>query len=417
MTASPDGASPAGTAETAFLAFAERSRARLSGCALLLTGDADRAERLAGSAVARRYPLGREPDAWTAALRDLVRGRPALLDPPWAPRDRVQLVDAARAPLAPLLDELQRVAPRPRAALVLRAYAGLTSAQVAEVLGTEAATVDEETRQAVEVLAERRPERRDPGRLAAELAAVAGSRSVEPGSAAVDLAHARLLVRRGRLRRGTALLAAVAVAVLVVVGVVRTSEPPPVASAPATTAPASTPSPSRHPDVVSARCDIKNPECQATVMREWRTQMARVTVDHVDSSGRYFTGYSFSYDSRYETPSFWKGGDGALGLEVFRLTGGATEVYLQIATGYPQAVRCGRTTGQRCTSMRFLDGNTFSLSTGTDVSRGMEVQYAPDGDQVITVVARNTTRGKALPITRGELVQLVQDPRLRLPVI
>ena len=45
------------------------------------------------------------------------------------------------------------------------------------------------------------------------------------------------------------------------------------------------------------------------------------------------------------------------------------------------------------------------------------VQHRPDGDQVVTVVARNTTKGEVLDVTRADLIELVQDPRLRLPVI
>jgi hypothetical protein len=45
----------------------------------------------------------------------------------------------------------------------------------------------------------------------------------------------------------------------------------------------------------------------------------------------------------------------------------------------------------------------------------MEVQYSPAGTEVITVIAHNTQRGKVLEIDRGDLIKLVQDPRLHLP--
>ena len=102
---------------------------------------------------------------------------------------------------------------------------------------------------------------------------------------------------------------------------------------------------------------------------------------------------------------------------MFRLKGGATEVYLQVATDDRSAVRCGEITRHRCQSQRFLDGNRFTLTTSTTVEQGMEVQYRPDGKQVVTVAARNTTRGERLKLGRGELLALVQDPRLRLPEI
>ena len=145
--------------------------------------------------------------------------------------------------------------------------------------------------------------------------------------------------------------------------------------------------------------------------------MSEVVVSHLDPDKSYFTGYSFSYDPRYDSPAFWRRGEGALGLEVFRLNGGATEVYVQVASGYDAAVRCGATTGGRCEGQRFMNGNRFTLSATTQIERGIEVQHRPDGDQVITVVARNTTRGKVLEVTRADLIELVQDPRLRLPVI
>ncbi len=429
MAVSPDVAGPpptrgpAGAADSDFLAFADESRDLLRSCSLLLVGDAARADRLAESVVARRGGHAASgTERWAATWADLVRPRPASFEPPWSPGERVQLLDGTERLSSPLLTELQRLPPEPRASLVLSQYAGLPAAEVAVVMQTSVATVQMWAQQALGALAEGRPERRQPGRLTEELRATAEQHlaSRPAGSALTDLAHARQLVRRRRLRNAAALVAAMVVLVLGTVSVLRSGTPAPEAgrlpsvSAPPTPAPVPTAS---HSGVVTARCDINNPSCQATVMRDWRTSMARVAASHLDPRGRYFTGYSFSYDRRYETPSFWKGGDGALGLEVYRLSGGATEVYLQIATGYDQAVRCGRTTDQTCASMRFMDGNRFTLSAGTRVSDGIEVQYRPDGDQVITVVARNTVRGKALDVTRGDLINLVQDPRLRLPVI
>ena len=45
----------------------------------------------------------------------------------------------------------------------------------------------------------------------------------------------------------------------------------------------------------------------------------------------------------------------------------------------------------------------------------MEVQYKPNGDQVITAIARNTSKGRVLDLSTSDLIDLVQDPRLRLP--
>ncbi|WP_375424298.1 sigma factor-like helix-turn-helix DNA-binding protein [uncultured Friedmanniella sp.] len=408
-----------------FLAFADRSRDLLAGCALLLVGDPARADRLATSVLARR---GVRPmpaaDRWAAAWAELVRPRASYFDPPWSPGGRVELLDTRDSHDPGLLTDLQRLAPEPRAALVLDQYAGLPAAEVAAALQTSAATVELWVRQATETLAEGRPERRRSGQLGEELRATVDAHLHQrPASvsALTDLAHARQLARRRRLRSAAAVVAAVLVLVLGTVTVLRAGTAAPEAGAlpSAPVPPALTPVPSAsHSGVVTARCDIRDPSCQATVMREWRTTMARVTASHLDPEGRYFTDYRYSYDGRYETPSFWKGGDGALGLEVYRPKKGTTEVYLQIATGYDRAVTCGRTTGQTCESQRFMDGNRFTLSDGTQLTDGIEVQYRPDGDQVITVVAqRSAPGGESLDVTRGDLINLVQDPRLRLPVI
>lgn len=409
------------------LAFADQARDLLRGCALLLVGDPERADRLAETVLARRSAAPAGSDPWAASWAELVRPRPAYFDPPWAAGDRVQLLDAGRPGGDPLLTELQRLAPEPRAALVLGHYAGAPRAEVALALQTSVATVEMWEQQGVVALGEGHPQRRPPGALAAELRATVRSHLEQrpsAGAALTDLAHGRQLVRQRRLRRAAALVSAVLVLVLGAVAVVRAGAPDPEAgvlpSGPApASAPALEPVPSAsHSGVVTARCDIHDPTCQATVMQEWRTTMARITASHLDPRGRYFTDYRYSYDSRYETPSFWKGGDGALGLEIYRPKQGTTEIYLQIATGYAQAVRCGRTTDQTCASMRFMDGNRYTLSDSTRLSDGIEVQYRPDGDQVITIVARRSAAGgQALDVTRGDLIELVQDPRLRLPVI
>jgi hypothetical protein len=142
-----------------------------------------------------------------------------------------------------------------------------------------------------------------------------------------------------------------------------------------------------------------------------------VAGSYVDPEHRYFSGYTFSYDLLYDSAAFWNGGGGALGLDLFRLREGSTEIYLQIATSEQFAIKCGRLTQRSCDVMRFMDGNVFTLSDSTRLSDGLEVQYSPNGDQVITVVARNRSRGQALDVTRAQLIELVQDPRLRLPQV
>ena len=127
----------------------------------------------------------------------------------------------------------------------------------------------------------------------------------------------------------------------------------------------------------------------------WRSEMAEVAASYLDPQGKYFSGFGYSYDSRYDTPGFWDGQGGALAFEMFRLDKGATEIYLQIATSRKYAVSCGSTTRQPCLRMRFMDGNSFLLTETTSVRQGIEVQYSPAGTEVITVIARNTQRGKS----------------------
>ena len=62
-----------------------------------------------------------------------------------------------------------------------------------------------------------------------------------------------------------------------------------------------------------------------------------------------------------------------------------------------------------------MDGNSYLMTDSTLQRRGIEVQYSPSGDEVITVIARNTQRGQMLEISRGDLIKLVQDERLHLP--
>ena len=100
---------------------------------------------------------------------------------------------------------------------------------------------------------------------------------------------------------------------------------------------------------------------------------------------------------------------------MFRLDKGATEVYVQVATSRKFAVRCGATTGQKCMFIRFMDGNSYLMTDSTLADGGIEVQHSPKGDEVITIIARNTQRGEILEISTGDLIKLVQDERLRLP--
>jgi hypothetical protein len=143
--------------------------------------------------------------------------------------------------------------------------------------------------------------------------------------------------------------------------------------------------------------------------------MAEVVTSNLDPKRRYFSGFGYASDSRYDRASFWAGQGGALAFKMFRLDKGATEVYLHIATSQEFAVRCGATTHQQCLQVQLMDGNSYQLTNSSLADGGIEVQYSPRDDEVITVIARNTQPGKVLKISTGDLIKLVQDPRLQLP--
>jgi hypothetical protein len=144
--------------------------------------------------------------------------------------------------------------------------------------------------------------------------------------------------------------------------------------------------------------------------------MAAVVKSYLDPQGSYFDSVGFSSEQKYESQGFWTGAGGALGLDLVASNGGATRIYLQIATGEKDAIACGETTGQPCLSQRFMDGNQFSLTQTTSAEDGgVEVQYSPAGTEVITIVLVQIGTGRTLPIDRGQLIDVVQDVRLHLP--
>ena len=389
----------------------ERERPLLQACGYLLTGDEVRADRLVQLVLARMYQRWddvRRPRV--EALRGLVQTSPHDPQLPWDTGGRVQLIDGgfASAPTEPIVADLSRLPPDQRAVIILEWYAELPSLQIAEILGRPVDQVLLLARQARATLASGHPERAADSALTEELreAVPLHLRTAYGGSA--DLAHGRQLVRRRWLRRGLAAVAALVLIGAAVVLVPDRARAPVAAPQPAASA---TPTPQR-------RCDpAADLICRGEILRVWRAEMANVVQSYLDPRGEYFSGYGYHYDERYDTPGFWSGNDGALALEMFRLRNGATVVYLQIATSRRVAVRCGETIGETCRGQQFMSGNYFNLTQTDRVVEGMEVQYRPRGREVITVIARNTTKGQSWDIPRGDLLRLVQDPRLRLPEI
>jgi hypothetical protein len=400
----------AGVHDEEYATVVERERPLLQACGYLLTGEEGRADRLVELVLARMY------DRWDDVRRPRIEALGALVktsphDPqlPWDTRQRFQLVDGQLTPEPdePIVRDLSRLPADQRAVIILERYAELPSVQIAEIVGR---TVDEAlqlARQARATLTNGHPERADDASLAEELreAVPLDRRTAYDGAA--DLAHGRQLVRRRRLWHGSIAAAALALLVSAVLVLVPDRRPASVAAPPPTATATAT---------SQRRCDPAESTCRGEILRVWRAEMANIVQSHLDPKGQYFSGYGYRYDERYNTPGFWTGQGGALAFEMFRLDNGTTEVYLQIATSTRTAVRCGETTHHPCSDETFLSGNTFALTQTTTVDEGMEVQYRLIG-RVITVIARNTTKGQAWNIERGDLINLVEDQRLKLPAI
>jgi DNA-directed RNA polymerase specialized sigma24 family protein len=390
-----------------YAAVVQRERPLIQATAYLLTGDPVQAERVVQLVFAqlyRRWSGLSQPRL--ATIRAVVDAARAPVQLPWEHHKGFELIDGLPPVPAvePIVADLRRLSNDQRVAIVLDCYVGLTSAQIAQVLERPVGDVLSIAGRARNMLAAGHPERADDEALAQELMEAIPYDIRDSHGSANDLAHGRRLVRRRWIQRGSAALAAVVLIVAAVVLIDPMHPPAPQAAPPV---PTSVP--------FRQGCDPSSATCRAQILFKWRSKMVEVTRSYLDPTGEYFSGFGYSYNSRYDTPGFWTGQGGALAFEMFRLDKGATEVYLQIATSRKFAVRCGATTDQQCSRMKFMDGNFFLLSESTVVRSGIEVQYSPSGEEVITVIARNTQRGKVLDISRGDLIKLVQDERLHLP--
>jgi DNA-directed RNA polymerase specialized sigma24 family protein len=391
-----------------YAAVAERERPLLQAMAYLLTGDPLQAERVVQLVLAELY--GRWPKVTQPrleGLRALVNTARAPVYLPWEYRQRVELIDGPPAIPAGerIVADLRVLSYDQRATIALECYAGLAIGQIAEILHRPVDEVRLLARQARSSLAARHPERTSEETLVQELtSAIPYDLRESHGSADDDLAHGRQLSRRRWIQRGSAAVVAVVLIVAAAVLFIPTAPQAPHAAPPAPI-----------PTASGQNCDPTSATCRAQILMRWRSRMAEVASSQLDPTGKYFSGFGYAYDGRYDTPSFWTGQGGALAFEMFRLDKGATEVYLQIATSRRFAVRCGATTHQHCLRFFFMDGNSYLVTDSGLSDGGIEVQYSPTGDEVITVIARNTRRGKILDIGTGDLIKLVQDDRLRLP--
>lgn len=390
-----------------YAAVAERERPLMQATAYLLTGDPVLAERVVQRVLAELYGRwSKVTQARLDGIHAVVHTARAPVHLPWEDRQRVELIDGPSAiPTGdPIVADLGTLTYDQRAAIVLECFAGLAIEEIAQILNRHLDDVRVMAQQARIILTAGHPGRSSGETLNQELTDAVPHDLREPHGGADDLAHGRELSRRRWIQRGSAALAAVVLVVAAaILFVPRAPQTPHAApSAPIATA-------SRE------GCDPSSATCRSVILLRWRSRMVEVASSHLDPTGKYFSGFGYAYDSRYDTPGFWTGQGGALAFEMFRLDKGATEVYLQIATSRKFAVRCGATTHQQCLRFFFMDGNSYLVTDSRLADGGIEVQYSPKGDEVITVVARNTQRGKMLDIGTGDLIKLVQDDRLRLP--
>jgi DNA-directed RNA polymerase specialized sigma24 family protein len=399
--------------EAAFTEFVTANRPLLQGVAYLLVGDVSRTEELVQVTLAQLYrSWPSADDALVAALQRLLATDPARLDPPWQQRSRVELLDTSTVALPTpdgIVADLADLEGDARRALVLERYAKLTPEQAAAVLSRNGAEIARLARQAWLRLAATDPERIDEAVLDAQLVeAVPYVLRTSPLSA-LDVTHGRRLLRQQRLHR-----AAVVGAVLLLVALgaaiwIPRSNPSSAGISPPTAPAAPTPSRLRPP-----ACGTLDQDCRTRTVAAWRDQMASVVRSYLDPGQTYFTSVSYRPNSRYESPGFWTGEGGLLGVDLVPRDGGATFVYLQIATDGKFAIPCGDLTAQHCGSVEFLDGNRFTMTDSTTTrSGGIEVQYWLD--EVITVAAFDVGEGRPLEIRSGDLIKLVQDQRLHLP--
>ena len=393
-----------------YVAMVERERPLLQTTAYLLTGDRVQADRLVQLVLARMYQQWvdvRRPRA--EALRALLAAHTESLYLPWEAGGRFELVDRTpeAEPVPPLVADLRLLLPDQRVVIILERAGELPSVQIAEVLQVPVDRVLALARQARADLVSRNPDRADDHGLATEFReAVPFELTIAYGSAD-DLDHGRQLVRRRLIRRG---LSGIAALVLLIAGVIfLVPEPPQTRLVTLPAEPAASPS--------GPSCNTRDATCRAAITSDWRSEMARVVLEHLDPSLSYFSDLGFRFDERYEQPGLWTGGEGALGFEISRRYGGGTEVFVQIATSRSTALRCGEATGHLCDSIRFMDGNRMRVTRSTIVSEGLEVQYRPNGTEVITIIARNSGDGKTLDLSAADLHELIQDPRLKLPEV
>ena len=386
-----------------YAAVVERERPLMQATAYLLTGDPGQAERVVQLVFAQLYRAWpKPPPARLEDLRAVVDAARAPVQLPWEHGERIELIDGPPPNVAvdEIVADLAMLSYDQRTAIVLKVYAALADTQIAEILRRPANDVLKLLQKGHALLAAGHPARTSLDLLTQEFAHAIPYDLTEAHGSADDVAHGRRLTRRRWIHRGSAAVAAAVLLIVAAVLLLPTRPPVPQAAPPLPI-----------PTASVRDCNAATTTCRWEIL----FTTAEVATDYLDPKRRYFSGFGYSYDDRNDTRSFWAGEGGALAFKMFRLDKGATEVYLQIATSQKFAVRCGATTHKRCLQVQFMDGNSYQLTNSSLADGGIEVQYSPRDDEVITVIARNTQPGKVLKINTGDLIKLVQDPRLRLP--
>lgn len=403
--------------ERAFAEFVASQSETLYRCAYLCHGESEAASAAVEASLASVYAdwKGAEP-ARVQALRQVSAPEAAYPDLPWRSEGRIDLVDVAPSRPTPkpmLVRELDDLPAQTRRVLVLSLIAGLSATQIARVIGVVDAEAQDRLDQARGYLDSRRAVYGSRGTLAEAL-----DRAVPPGkthgaNAGSARAHGRFLVKARRRRALVLVAAGVAAIALGVQGIgafqsrvdISSERPAPQASI----VPASVPTFPPPPSVAEAPCDTEQTACQDLIAQTWRYEIFDTTVEYLDPDGEYFSIVDGDEDS-------WEwDGDGSLTVDVLSLDGG-TRVSVQIAASRKFAAQCGSQTDQDCRRQRFMSGNWFNLTQSSNSAEGVEVQFRPF-DEVITIVASDTGKGKTLPVDRGQLMAMIQDPRLRLPPV
>ena len=399
-----------GTDDHAYEALVAQERPMLEATAFLIVGDQTRSQRLVAFVLAQLYTRWASVQRpRTEALAGVLRGEGVEVQLPWESGSRFELVDnLPPGPEAGIVADLRLLSRDQRLIIVLERVAELPSVQIAELVGRPVDEVLALARQAQAALAAAHPERTSDAELVRELRAAVPA-DIGPERPA-DLAHGQTLVRRRLIRRAVTVVAALVLVVLALSYLLPARSPVP-AAAPA---PSAAPAPGVSVSV-PVRCDTRTAQCRGHVLYQWRSDMAEVARSAVDPGGEYFTGFGYTGGETYEVPGFWTGAGGSLAFEMFRVEGGSTRLYVQLATAPNQAIRCGLTTGHKCFSMEFMDGNRFTVTETTTAREGVEIQYRPYDNQVITIIARDVGPGKKLDLNTGDLLRLAGDPRLRLP--